>query len=88
MNAEQRIIVRTPLGEAILRSACTLLMCNVQWSLGDPNAELFLLTVVHTSDLGLLKTSLSRRAGVTDFGSGCSRGCHTECLYRPAVPAR
>lgn len=67
LNAEQRIIVRTPLGEAVLRSACTSLSCNVRWGLGDPNAELFLVTVADTRDLGSVANSLTTLAGAVNI---------------------
>jgi hypothetical protein len=67
LNAEQRIIDRTPLGEAVLRSACTSLSCNVRWGLGDPNAELFLVTVADTRDLGSVANSLTTLAGAVNI---------------------
>src|SRR5215213_2658732 len=66
LNAEQRIIVRTPLGESALRSACASLACNVKWGLGDPNAELFLVSVADTVSFGSITNSLVLRAGAVN----------------------
>ena len=66
LNAEQRIIVRTPLGESALRSACALLACNVKWTLGDPNAELFLVSVADIVSFGSITNSLALRAGAVN----------------------
>jgi hypothetical protein len=67
LNAEQRILVRAPVGEAALRSACVLLKCNVKWGLGDPNAELFLVTVADTINLSSLANSLTLLAGAINI---------------------
>ena len=67
LNAQQRIIVRTPLGESALRLACNLLNCNILWSLGDPQSELFLLTVPNNLNLGPLANSLTILAGVVNI---------------------
>ena len=67
INAQQRIIVRTPLGEATLRSACNLLDCNVRWGLGDPQSQLFLVTVPGTLNLGTVWNSLMSLAGAVNI---------------------
>jgi subtilisin family serine protease len=66
LNAQQRLIVRTPLGESVLRSVCVLLRCSVQWGLGDPGTELFLVTLPNTVSLGPVVSSLSLLAGVVN----------------------
>jgi subtilisin family serine protease len=67
INAQQRIIVRTPLGEAVLRSACNLLNCDVRWGLGDPQSELFLVTLPVNLNLDPLRNSLMLLAGVVNI---------------------
>jgi len=43
--ADTRIIVRNSLGSLAMNTTCLLLGCKVQRGLGDPNAQLFLITV-------------------------------------------
>src|SRR3954470_4185708 len=43
--ADTRIIVRNSLGSLAMNTTCLLLGCKVQRGLGDPNAQLFLVTV-------------------------------------------
>src|SRR3954468_2493734 len=43
--ADSRIIVRNTLGSFAMNLTCSLLGCTVQRGLGDPNAQLFLVTV-------------------------------------------
>jgi subtilisin family serine protease len=43
--ADTRIIVRNSLGSLAMNTTCFLLGCKVQRGLGDPNAQLFLITV-------------------------------------------
>ncbi len=44
-KADTRIIVRNSLGSLAMNTTCLLLGCKVQRGLGDPNAQLFLITV-------------------------------------------
>ena len=66
-NAQHRLIVRTPLGEANLRSTCKLLGCNVQWALGDPANQLFLLTVPNAVSLDPALDFLRTSGGVVSL---------------------
>src|SRR6266850_1251814 len=43
--ADTRIIVRNTLGGFVMNTTCLLLGCKVQRGLGDPNSQLFLITV-------------------------------------------
>jgi Subtilisin-like serine proteases len=43
--ADTRVIVRNTLGSFAMNLTCSLLGCKVQRGLGDPNAQLFLITV-------------------------------------------
>ena len=43
--ADTRIIVRNTLGGLVMNTTCLLLGCKVQRGLGDPNSQLFLITV-------------------------------------------
>jgi len=63
--ADTRIIVRDTLGSAAMNIACTLLGCNVQRGLGDPDGQLFLVTLPGTSDPALSIAQLLTLPGIT-----------------------
>src|SRR5437879_11456071 len=63
--ATTRLIVRDGLGLLHLKSSCLLLGCTVQWGLGDPNNQVFLVTTNLLNPLSLLK-SLSLNLGIVD----------------------
>jgi hypothetical protein len=53
-HADTRLIVRVQGGATLLQSACQLLGCTVQYGLGDPNGQLFLVTTPSLLQLNLL----------------------------------
>jgi hypothetical protein len=53
-HADTRLIVRAQGGATLLQSACQLLGCTVQYGLGDPNGQLFLVTTPSLLQLNLL----------------------------------
>src|SRR3981189_278786 len=61
--ATTRLIVRDRLGLIHLKSSCLLLGCTVQWSAGDPDGQVFLVTTNLLNPLSLLK-SLSLNLGI------------------------
>jgi hypothetical protein len=65
LGAQQRFIVRTSLGEPVLRSSCLLLGCNVLYGLDDPLGQLFLIKVPNLLNVGAVLTSLTSLAGLT-----------------------
>jgi len=64
-TAQQRFIVRTPVGELLLKTSCTLLGCNVVGGLGDPVGQVFLITIPNILNAGAVLTSLTQLAGLT-----------------------
>lgn len=65
-DAQTRIIVRDRLGLLSLKSTCLLLGCTVQYGLGDPSGQVFLVTAPLTiNPLNLLR-SLQLNLGVVD----------------------
>jgi subtilisin family serine protease len=64
-TAQQRFIVRTPLGEVLLKTTCTLLGCKVLGGLGDPVNQVFLITIPNLLNAGAILTSLTQLAGLT-----------------------
>src|SRR3954468_6466082 len=80
--AGTRIIVRNPLGSFAMNTTCLLLGCKVQRGLGDPNSQLFLVTVPSVLNPvtfllrlvlqpGILGVEIDQKAAVmaTDAGS-------------------
>lgn len=65
-NATQRLIVRDTLGQSALNVTCSLLGCNVNWGLGDPSGQLFLIEVPDYVNLGGLIPTLLSAAGIID----------------------
>lgn len=63
--AETRIIVRDTLGASALNLVCSLLGCNVQRGLGDPNAQLFLITTPDALDPVMVIAELLASPGIT-----------------------
>ena len=57
-QAQTRLIVRDSLGLSSLNLTCLLLGCRVNYSLGDPQGQLFLVTLPTGSLLSPLKLSL------------------------------
>jgi hypothetical protein len=64
--ATTRLIVRDGLGLIHLKSSCLLLGCTVQWGLGDPSNQVFLVTTNLLNPLSLIK-SLSLNLGIVDI---------------------
>jgi subtilisin family serine protease len=64
--AQQGIIVRDSLGIDGLNATCLQLGCQVSMNLGDPAAQVFLVTINSTLDLNLFLPSLLNQAGVLD----------------------
>ena len=65
-SATQRLIVRDSLGQNALNSTCSLLGCNVAWSLGDPTGQLFLVEAPDYLNLGGLIQTLASVTGILD----------------------
>jgi subtilisin family serine protease len=53
-QADTRLIVRANGGVTLLQSVCQLFGCTVQYGLGDPNGQLFLVTTPSLLNLNLL----------------------------------
>ena len=83
LGATQNFIVRTSLGEAVLRSSCVSLGCNVSYGLGDPLGQVFLITTPDVADAAAILSSLASIAGVTS--SEVDRVVYVQ-EDRPAVP--
>lgn len=64
-SATTRLIVRDSLGLSNLNLQCLLLGCTVQYGLGDPNNQVFLVTTELLDPLSLIK-SLSLSLGIVD----------------------
>jgi subtilisin family serine protease len=65
-NAQQGIIVRDALGSAGINSTCLLLNCQVSLSLGDPEGQLFLVTINNPLNLTSALALLLNQVGVVD----------------------
>lgn len=65
-NAQQGIIVRDVLGATGLNASCLALNCKVALSLGDPQGQLFLVTVNNPLNLTSVLTLLLNEVGVVD----------------------
>lgn len=65
-NAQQGIIVRDVLGVGGINATCLLLNCKVSLNLGDPDGQLFLVTVNNPLNLTSLLTLLTNQVGVVD----------------------
>lgn len=65
-HAQSRVIVRDSLGLTGLQTTCLLLGCQVQWGLGDPNGQVFLVTIPSTSNVGFFLNSLALQTGIVD----------------------
>ena len=63
--AQQRFIVRTTLGELILRTSCALLGCQVASGLDDPDGQVFLITIPDTLNAGTILAALAQSAGTS-----------------------
>jgi subtilisin family serine protease len=63
-QAQTRLVVRDSLGLSSLNLTCLLLGCQVNYSLGDPQRQLFLVTIPLGSLLSPLKLSL--QLGIVD----------------------
>src|SRR5690348_15525846 len=79
--ADTRIIVRNHLGSLAMNTTCLLLGCKVQRGLGDPNAQLFLVTIPSalnpvTTILklllqpGILGVEIDQKGAVMEAGAG------------------
>jgi subtilisin family serine protease len=62
--AGTRLIVRVSGGLRVLNSICALLGCNVNYGLGDPDGQLFLVTGLPNITSTLLLSSLNLQLGV------------------------
>lgn len=58
-EAQSRLIVRDTLGLNNLRNLCSLLGCNVDRGLGDPDGQLFLIKILPNVNLSLLQAVLN-----------------------------
>ncbi len=65
-NAQQGIIVRDALGATGINASCELLNCQVALNLGDPEGQLFLVTVDNPLNLTSFLTLLLNQVGVVD----------------------
>lgn len=65
-SAQQRLIVRDKLGLGGLKITCLILNCKVGANLGDPDGQLFLITINTPLDLNSLLTLLSNQVGIVD----------------------
>jgi Subtilase family len=65
-SAQQRLIVRDTLGSNGLQITCLVLNCKVGNSLGDPNGQLFVITVNDSVNLNSFLALLLNEVGVVD----------------------
>jgi subtilisin family serine protease len=63
-NADTRLVVRDSLGLGGLRLTCLLLGCQVQYGLGDPQGQLFLVTLPSVLNPVTSMLRLSLQAGI------------------------
>jgi subtilisin family serine protease len=63
-SAQQQLIVRDKLGVDGLKLTCRILNCNVGINLGDPEGQVFLITVDDPVNLGSFLTILTKQAGI------------------------
>src|SRR5437016_9723138 len=79
--ADTRIIVRDTLGSLAMNTTCLLLGCKVQRGLGDPNAQLFLITTPSALNPvtfilklllqpGIVGVEIDQKSGVTAADAG------------------
>src|SRR5229473_5075392 len=64
--ADTRVIVRDTLGSVAMNIACSLLGCNVERGLGDPDGQLFLVTLPAVLDPVSSIAQLLTLPGITD----------------------
>ena len=65
-HAQSRVIVRDNLGLPGLQDTCLLLGCQVRYGLGDPNGQVFLVTLPSILDVGTFLNSLNLQVGIVD----------------------
>ena len=63
-SAQQQLIVRDKLGVDGLRLTCRILNCNVGINLGDPEGQVFLITVDDPVNLGSFLTIFTKQVGI------------------------
>jgi hypothetical protein len=63
-SAQQQLIVRDKLGVDGLKLTCRILNCNVGINLGDPEGQVFLITVDDPVNLGSFLTILTKQLGI------------------------
>jgi hypothetical protein len=85
--AGTRLIVRVNTGLPLLQTLCRLLRCNVNYGLGDPDGQLFLITVPDglalDTFLGVLRLQLGIVSAEVDFQGNILAGSNAP----PAPPA-
>jgi subtilisin family serine protease len=64
--AQQGIIVRDALGSTGINATCLVLSCNVSLNLGDPDGQVFLITIDNSLSLPSFLTQLLGQVGVLD----------------------
>src|SRR4051794_3857758 len=64
VSAEQKFIVRTTLGKTLLTSVCVPLGCSAVRDLGDPAAQVYLLSLPDAPDAAAILNLLRIQAGV------------------------
>jgi hypothetical protein len=65
-NAQQGIIVRDTLGSTGIKATCLVLNCNVSLNLGDPDGQLFLITIDNSLNLSGFTALLLNQVGILD----------------------
>src|SRR5712691_9102524 len=64
--AGSRVIVRATNGLLSLQTICRLLGCTVNYGLGDPLSQVFLITSPDTVSVSLFLKTLTGTAGIAD----------------------
>ena len=83
-SSSTRLIVRDSLGLVNLLGLCSLLGCTVQYGLGDPQGELFLVTTNLLNVTGLIG-SLELNLGIVDVE--LDQPVHTQGAYAGTAPS-
>ena len=80
-----RLIVRVQGGLPVLQSLCKLLRCTVNHGLGDPDGQVFLVTLPVSLLQNVLKSTLQLSLGVISVASSM---CKATCFRDPRLNRR
>lgn len=82
--ADTRLIVRDTLGATALNLTCSLLGCQVQYGLGDPKSQLFLVTVPSLLNPVVVIANMLLQPGIT--GVELDQTTHVQAATAGAIP--